>query len=101
MKILYYEPYVLFKNNSKNISFLNLANGLKLEYNNKSSFNKILKRKKNNCFIVEHSDVSGNYKCEISVNRNASVSASLITDFQRKKLKNVIFKDSFSIFQPV
>lgn len=45
--------------------------------------------------------VSGNYKCEISVNRNASVSASLITDFQRKKLKNVIFKDSFSVFQPV
>ena len=45
--------------------------------------------------------VSGNYKCEISVNRNASVSASLITDFQRKKLKNIIFKDSFSIFQAV
>ena len=45
--------------------------------------------------------VSGNYKCEISVNRNASVSASLITDFLRKKLKNVIFKDSFSVFQPV
>jgi len=45
--------------------------------------------------------VSGNYKCEISVNSNASVSASLITDFQRIKLKNVIFKDSFSVFQPV
>jgi len=27
--------------------------------------------------------VSGNYKCRFSVNRNASVSASLITDFQR------------------
>ena len=46
--------------------------------------------------------VSGNYKCEISVNRNASVSASLITDFQRNIiLKNFIFKDSFSIFQAV
>jgi hypothetical protein len=45
--------------------------------------------------------VSGNYKCRFSVIRNASVSASLITDFQRKKLKNVIFKDSFSVFQPV
>jgi pseudo-rSAM protein len=56
MKILYYEPYVLFKNNSKSISFLNLANGLKLEYNNNFSFNKILKRGKNNCFIIEHSE---------------------------------------------
>jgi type I restriction-modification system DNA methylase subunit len=46
--------------------------------------------------------VSGNYKCRFSVNRNASVSASLITDFQRNIiLKNIIFKDSFSIFQPV
>jgi hypothetical protein len=46
--------------------------------------------------------VSGNYKCRFSVNRNASVSASLITDFQRNIiLKNFIFKDSFSIFQAV
>ena len=51
--------------------------------------------------IDKRISVSGNYKCEISVNRNASVSASLITDFQRKKLKNIIFKDSFSIFQAV
>ena len=36
--------------------------------------------------------VSGNYKCEISVNRNASVSASLITDFQRKKIKEHYFQ---------
>jgi hypothetical protein len=53
--------------------------------------------------IVRHPMyVSGNYKYRFSVNRNASVSASLITDFQRNKiLKNIIFKDSFSIFQPV
>ena len=46
--------------------------------------------------------VSGNYKCRISVNKNASKSASLISDLQRNKiLKNVIFKDRFSVFQPV
>jgi hypothetical protein len=45
--------------------------------------------------------VNGNYKCRISVNRNASKSASLISDLQRnKKLKNDIFKDRFSVFQP-
>ena len=46
--------------------------------------------------------VSGNYKCRFSVNKNASKSASLISDLQRNKiLKNVIFKDRFSVFQPV
>ena len=46
--------------------------------------------------------VSGKYKCRISVNKNASVSASLISDLQRNNiLKNVIFEDCFSIFQPV
>jgi len=44
--------------------------------------------------------VSGNYKCRFSVNKNASVSASLISDLQSNKiLKNVIFEDCFSIFQ--
>ena len=47
-------------------------------------------------------DVSGNYKCRFSVNKNASKSASLISDLQRNKiLKNDIFEDSFSVFQPV
>jgi hypothetical protein len=46
--------------------------------------------------------VSGNYKCRFSVNKNASKSASLISDLQRNKiLKNDIFEDCFSVFQPV
>ena len=40
--------------------------------------------------------VSGNYKCRFSVNKNASKSASLISDLQRNKIiKNDIFNDCF------
>ena len=40
--------------------------------------------------------VSGNYKCRFSVNRNASKSASLISDLQRNKIiKNDNFNDGF------
>ena len=54
------------------------------------------------CFISNNSSVSGNYKCRFSVNKNASKSTSLISDLQRNKiLKNDIFKDRFSVFQPV
>jgi len=45
--------------------------------------------------------VSGKYKCRFSVNKKAGVSASLISDLQRNKiLKNSIFEDYFSVFQP-
>jgi hypothetical protein len=40
--------------------------------------------------------VSGNYKCRFSVNKNASKSASLISDLQRNKIiKNDNFNDCF------
>ena len=41
-------------------------------------------------------DVSGNYKCRFSANKNASKSASLISDLQRNKIiKNDNFNDCF------
>ena len=43
-----------------------------------------------------HVAVSGNYKCRFSVNKNASKSASLISDLQRNKIiKNDNFNDGF------
>lgn len=58
MQVLYYEPYVLFNHNANFFSFVNLANGIKLQFNNNSSFNKILNRKKNNCFIIEPNELN-------------------------------------------
>ena len=53
----------------------------------------ILDHIKNAQELFSDTHVSGNYKCRFSVNRNASVSASLITDFQKNIiLKNFIFK---------
>jgi|GEM_PF-3844735 len=45
---------------------------------------------------VASSSVSGNYKCRFSANRNASKSASLISDLQRNKIiKNDNFNNCF------
>ena len=47
-------------------------------------------------YIQERKSVSGNYKCRFSANKNASKSASLISDLQRNKIiKNDNFNDCF------